>query len=350
MSRVLAILTVILMHFSCKGQNVQVKELFRLGINRKDCKAVAPEVFQDSKFFYYYGGSLYLVPQPNWCAIQQNKKTIPLPQQEDIGYKILPDNNAVISFVENYQTLFYFDFKSGALTKIDTIIRNSNFSKRSGDSKFRLKRFEFTGGVFSETKYFLSAIDKIDNTRILLIKDFETGSLDSLSSTFGFENYVARVISNDRFIVSGESDVDVFAVEKKTHIKISNSKTVIGTNRVKVLKSDLDKDYLLLQFVNDSVVLFHHIKNPEQFALLNVTNGRSTKISLDSRIFGLQNLRREEITEAEDGPSDGLQRQKFIYLSCRMSNNSVLLSFASQKNERLAYSLSFSSEMLNSIK
>jgi hypothetical protein len=312
-----------------------------------------PHFYFNSKYYFFSDNSMYSIKTNTWCAEKQNLKRISLPEKDYNEYRIINDSVAVFSFTNLYEQLYFCNYKTGALIKVDTIVNNKTYSTKRGSKEYKVRTYEFVGGSFATDKfYFLSARNNKTEKDLLLKFNLFSKKIDTVRSSFFLESYLHKVKSSNKYLVSYNGDFDVLNVLTNEYVEITND--VLSTEaKVKrpyrVLKSELDNNYELLDFINEEIVMLHHSKEPHKFALVNVINGKSELFELDKTIFRLENIREEEVFKVEDGPSDGLNKLKFKYLACRTDENQILLSFADKKDYRIVYSITFRPEILRNL-
>ena len=341
MQRILPFLLLVLLLNDCSSQPpVESKLVSKQPIYKKGCKIRVPDFYWSNQYFSFTDNDMFIFKQLDSCGIKINNKKMQLPNYDLNEYKILNDSLAVFTFQNFFNLLFYCDYRTGNLLKVDTVRISSEIDGSSED--------DFTGGVFAfDNLYFSVARWSGRRKNVLFRTQLFSNKTDTLQTEFSMENYLQTVKSSDNFLVAfSGATFNVFQLSANRYYTIAPQGTAKSTLKHEAFETRLGSDYVLLDFINDQVVLLHHSKIPYEFAVLNISNGKSLKFELDKNIFAVDKIRPEEILNVEDGPSDGLNKQPFLYLSCKIKKNNLIISFADRNENRLFYSLTFTDAIM----
>lgn len=345
MKRIIGLPFILIIISNCCSQPSVAPEavrLFQRNIYDKACKVYAPDYLIENVFYSYRQNNIYTFNKDKWCSVKLNAKPLPLPKRsimsrQDFDYRILNDSLSVFFFNDLYSILYFVNIEKGVLVKVDTIVKPAKYEKAVGNKKYTVNQFHFLGGVFSGNKfYFLSVADTKNERSFLLKVNLHNNLADTIRIKFSFENHLTLPKASEHYItVQSGATIDVF------------NHSILSVPR----KIPFDGAYRILDFVSEDIILLHHSEQSHKFALLNLTNGKDKFLQFDQQVFGMENIRQEEILkEYNDGPNDGLNQNKFRYLSCRGNANELLLSFADRKENRLLYSIYFPNEILDKLK
>lgn len=306
------------------AQTQTTRRLFELPLSKMNCRAVAPEQLYKGKFFYFFDRSLYVFSEQTPCATKISIDRPALPKGDALGFQFINDSTIVLAYENTLDRLYFWNYQTNSVS-IDTTLSSMAHLPTE---------VQLNSAVFAGNKYLVSISDLKRDENLILEFDVVTRQTSIHQTSFAFDRYVNVIKSSSEYLALDGPDPTIYEVKTSTS---------------RIIKTTFPQSFRCLEFINEKVVMLYNIKQPNEFALLNVENGKSLTLSLDKNIFNGSYIRREEIDHMDDGPPDRLNKQSFRFISCRGGRNSILLSFASETNNRELYEIEFSDKSLKSL-